>query len=80
MSICEGLITRQRLLKSRSEKAVLDFFITNEKLSPFLKRMVVDEEREFSLGNFSQYKQNKRVIETDHNGLILELALECQKA
>ena len=76
MNICEGLITRQRLLESRSEKAVLDFFITNEKLSPYLKRMVVDEKREFSLGNFSQYKQNKRVIESDHNGLILELALE----
>ena len=76
LNICEGLITRQRLLKSRSEKAVLDFFITNEKLSPYLKRMIVDEKREFSLGNFSQYKQNKRVIETDHNGLILELALE----
>ena len=38
--------------------------------------MIVDENREFSLGNFSQHKQNKRVIETDHNGLILELALE----
>ena len=76
MNICEGLITRQRLLETRSEKAVLDFFIVNEKLNPFLKRMIVDEKRNYSLGNYAQIKKNKRVIETDHNGLILELAIE----
>ena len=74
--ICEGLITRQRSLQTRSEKSVLDFFLVNEKLNPFLKKMIVDEKREFSLGNYAQFHTNKRVIESDHNGLILELALE----
>ena len=37
-SICEGLITRQRKVESRIEKAVLDFFIVNDKLVPFLKK------------------------------------------
>ena len=76
MSICEGTITRQRTLESRSEKAVLDFFLVNEKLDPFLEKMIVDEKRSYSLGNYAQFHKNKRVIETDHNGLILELKLE----
>ena len=72
MSICEGTITRQRTLETRMERAVLDFFIVNEKLNPFLKRMIVDEKREFTLGNYAQINKNNRVIETDHNGLILD--------
>ena len=43
LSICEGLITRQRVLETRTEKAVLDFFVVNSKLSPFLKKMIIDE-------------------------------------
>ena len=38
--------------------------------------MIVDEKREFSLKNYAQMQKNKRVIESDHNGLILDLALE----
>ena len=76
LSICEGVITRQRELESKTEKTVLDFFLVNEKLYPFLKRMTIDENRDFPLSNFSQIKKNKRVTETDHNGLILEIALQ----
>ena len=76
MDICEGLITRQRQVESRMKRAVLDFFIVNDKLAPFVKRMIVDEERNFALSNFSQFKKNKRVIETDHNGLILDLSIQ----
>ena len=75
-SICKGLITRQRQVKSKTEKAILDFFIVNDKLAPFLKSMIVDERKEFCLNNFSQAKKNKRVIESDHNALILELSLQ----
>ena len=38
--------------------------------------MIVDESREYCLSNFAQFQKNKRVIETDHNGLILELSIE----
>ena len=40
----------------------------------FLKKMIIDEEREFCL-NFAQYRKNMRVIETDHNSEILELEI-----
>ena len=69
------MITRRRELEERVEEAVLDFFVVNERMLPFLKNMVIDEERMFCLSNFAQIKRNKRVIETDHNGLLLELNL-----
>ena len=39
LSNCQGLITRQRKLENRTEKAILDFFVMNEKLRPFLSKM-----------------------------------------
>ena len=76
LSICEGTITRKREVQNKTESAVLDFFIVNDKLSPFLKRMIIDEKRQFCLSNFAQMKKNKKVIESDHNGLILEVEIE----
>ena len=80
MEICKGLITRKREVKHslgiKTEEAVLDFFVINERRFPYIKRMLIDEEREFTLSNFSQLKQNMRVIESDHNPLILDLSID----
>ena len=67
------MITRKRDFDSRTEKAVLDFFIINEKMRPFLRKMLIDENREYTLSNFVQMKKNQNVIETDHNGLLVEM-------
>ena len=46
MNICEGVITRIRNLKNdKTEKAILDFLIINEKLELFLEKMLIDEDR-----------------------------------
>ena len=73
MNICKGAITRIRNLKNnKTEKAILDFLLINGKLEPFLKKMVVDEERKFCLSNYAQFKRNKRVIKSDHNAILAE--------
>ena len=41
--------------------------------------MLIDEDRMFSLTNLAQIKQNKRIIESDHNPLILELNIQYSK-
>ena len=79
LDICQGTITRQRDFENKSEKAILDFFITNEKLRPFLTKMIIDEEREFCLSNFSQVKKNKQVVETDHNCMISDFDIYIPK-
>ena len=67
LDICKGTITRRRVLENRTEQAILDFFIMNDKMLSFLSNIIIDEDRSFTLSNFSQFKKNKRVIETDHN-------------
>ena len=79
LEICEGMITRKRVVQTKTEEAVLDFFIVNEKMRPFLGKMMIDEGRKYSLSNFAQYKKNKRVIETDHYSEILQLDLHFEK-
>ena len=76
---CKGVITRRRVLESRTEESVLDFFVINEKLRPFFKDLLIDEEREFCLSNVAQIKKNKRVVETDHNAMIAEFNLKINK-
>ena len=72
LDLCEGLITRRREYDDKTEEAVLDFFIINHQLLPYLKKMIVDEDRTFTLSNFAQKRHNGKVIETDHNALIME--------
>ena len=43
---------------------------------PYIKRMNVDEERVNTLSNFAQKRKNGKVIETDHNALIMDLNME----
>ena len=79
LDLCKGTITRIRKVQNKTEKAILDFFIMNEKMRLFLSKMSIDEEREFCLSNFSQLKQNKRVIETDHNMMIADFDISVPK-
>ena len=79
LQVCEGLITRKREVQGKIEESVLDFFIINEKMRPFLQKMLIDEDRKFSLSNFAQMRQNKRVIESDHNPIIVDLNFQYSK-
>ena len=79
LKLCNGMITRIREVESKTEASILDFFIVNERLLPFVTKMIIDEERNFTLSNFAQIKKNGRVIETDHNGLILEMNIKMKK-
>ena len=46
---CKGSITRQRITKQKKEESILDLFIVCEKLKPFVKEMVIDNNREYPL-------------------------------
>ena len=46
---------------------------------PFITKLFIDEDREYSLSNFAQLKANRRVIESDHNPLVLDLSIEFSK-
>ena len=45
----------------------------------FIKKMFNDEGREFCLCNLAQIKQNKWIIQSDHNPLLLDLDIQFSK-
>ena len=75
LQLCEGTITRMRKTTQSVEKSVLDVFVTCDKILPYIERMKVDEKRESGLTNFKAVKQIGRVVESDHNPVIMELKL-----
>ena len=79
LDLCEGLITRIRRTKDRTEKSILDFFIVCDKVRPFLKKMVIDEARQHVLTNFNPIRAGGKAIETDHNTEFLKLNIQYQK-
>ena len=79
LEVCEGVITRSRIVENKTEEAVLDFFVVNAKVLPFVKKMLVDENKEFSLINLAQIKKNKKFIESDHNALVIEMEINEQQ-
>ena len=81
LSQCTGVITRCRKTVQRIEESVLDVFIICDKLLPYVKSLLIDEEKCYSLTNFNprNKKQNKKIIESDHNTMIFELSLQFLK-
>ena len=73
MDICKGVITRYRQTVNSEEKSVIDYFIVCRRFFKIIKSMVVDEERIYSLTKYSGRTGNRKIKESDHNTLILEL-------
>ena len=67
LDLCEGILTRVRKLKSKTEKAVLDFFVVCDKLKSFIQKMIIDEDNEYPL---TRYMKDGRK-HSDHNTLIM---------
>jgi hypothetical protein len=72
LEICEGIITRKRVTKKKTEEAVLDFFIVCKKIATFIRKMVIDEEKQFPL---SRYTKNGKK-HSDNNSMILYLDID----
>ena len=79
LQLCEGLITRIRQAKNKTEKSILDFFIVCDKVRPFLEKMTIDEARQHVLTNFNPIRTGGKAIESDHNTEFLKVNLQYQK-
>ena len=71
LSLCKGLITRQRTTTIGEERSVLDLFLVCFRVFPLLKEMFVDEKKEFQL---TASKHKNKTIESDHN--LIELKID----
>ena len=76
---CQGLVTRSRLKNGSLEESILDFFIVCSSVLPFVKRMVIDNEKKHILTNYKAAKKNGKAVDSDHYTLYVDLELEITK-
>ena len=73
LEICEGVITRKKVRRDRTEESVIDFVIVSEDMVPDIKAIVIDEERKHVLTRVTKAKGVVKTVESDHNPIITEL-------
>ena len=76
LPLCEGSITRKRISNCLNEESILDLFMVCERVLPHVVKMHVDEKGENQLTHFYGIRNNRKVTETDHAKLELELNIK----
>ena len=76
LPICKGLITRSRLKDGKLEESVLDIFVVCSSLLPYVKRMVIDENKKYILTNYHKAKNGEKAVDTDHFTEFMDLEIE----
>ena len=59
---CEGLISSD----NKIEESILDFFVVCSKVLPFVKKMVIDESKNYILTNYRKVGKTGKSIDSDH--------------
>ena len=75
LDLCEGLITRARNKNGKMEESILDFFVVCNKVLPYVKKMVIDEQKKYILTNYTRVRQDGKATDSDHFTQYLELDL-----
>jgi hypothetical protein len=70
---CNGIITRLKVKGQMTERSVLDYFIVCQELYSLVTSMLVDEERKHVLKRFYKHKGETRLVNSDHNILVLNI-------
>ena len=76
---CRGLVTRSRIKEGVKEESVLDFFVVCELILPFVKKMVIDDSKNYILSNYKIAKQTGKAVDSDHFTQYLDLNLKIGK-
>ena len=64
MDVCDGSITRRRTTNNRLEQSIIDFVVVCDKLVPFTKSLLIDENKMYSLTNYSA---KNKISHSDHS-------------
>ena len=77
-ALCEGLITRSRMVGGKIQKSVLDFFVICNRLLPYLTKMVIDESKTHILTNYQNVRKGGKAVDSDHNTQYMDLDLKIE--
>ena len=73
---CMGVITRQKQTQSGLEKSVLDYILVCESLGSLMETLMIDEQREFVLTSYTNYRGVKKATPSDHNIMYCTFSLD----
>ena len=68
--LCEGVVTRSRRANEKNENSVIDFAIVCDKIFPFVTKLLIDEQKIYSLTN---YVSKTKIVYSDHNSLVINM-------
>ena len=67
--ICKGLWTREQ----GKEKSVIDYVITNKENLQKIRKMIIDENKEYATYRTERQQDQVRKTYSDHNVILLEI-------
>ena len=76
---CEGVITRTRVARNRTEKSVIDLILYIEDLMGNIVSLKIDEKRKHVLSKVIKTKRGPKVQESDHNPKIAKFNLSLKE-
>jgi hypothetical protein len=47
--LCQGVVTRKRVLTNRTEESTIDLVLMSRKMAKYIKSMIIDEEQNYAL-------------------------------
>ena len=72
LTCCKGLITRTRDRQRQVQKSIIDFFVVCKRLLPHVTEMEIDNNRKFTITNYTGSKHGKKAVDSDHVILLLK--------
>ena len=75
LSLCKGLVTRERNRNGMKIQSILDFYVVCQRVLPSVINMEIDNDRKYMLTNFKKVRKGGRAIDTDHMTTTLKLNL-----
>lgn len=76
LEMCDGTITRERIVENKAEKSAIDYIVMCEELLEHLIEMSIDESRINVLSRYRKTKDGiKRVVLSDHNPLFSKFSI-----
>ena len=80
LPLCSGVTTRQRMRQGKLVKSVLDFYVVCQRLLASVVEMKIDNDRKYSLTNFSKVKRTCSRFRSYDNNLESECKYNTRKA
>ena len=76
LELCKGTFTRIQKRKGICEKSILDFFIVCQRILANVTSMVIDEDKQYILTNYTQVQKGGRAVDSDHVPMEINLDLK----